>query len=89
MLRPDSYGIEIFLDMVCADKAVTEESVVENTSFDREKVQEILNTVDTEWDRKVARVFLSSNRSRSQIRELGIDDDNVKTDVKTVLLAYY
>ena len=37
VLRPDSYGIEIFLDMVCADKAVTEESVVENTSFDREK----------------------------------------------------
>lgn len=89
VLRQGSYGIKVFLHVVCSDKAVTEGRVVENTSFDREKVQEILNRVDTEWDRKVARVSLSSNRSRSQIHDLGTDYDNVKTDVKTVHLAYY
>ncbi|CAB4005269.1 Hypothetical predicted protein, partial [Paramuricea clavata] len=53
-------------------------SMLEGTlQLHAENGHEILATVDTEWDRKVAQVLLASERSRSKISELGIDPDNI------------
>lgn len=84
VLRPDSFGIEVFLNMICAEDIDTEERFVDNIVLDADKVQGILSTVDTEWDRKVARVILGANQTRSQIRKLGIDVDSVKTETNKV-----
>ena len=84
VLRPDSFGIEVFLNVICPGDNDTEEGSVEKMVLDTEAVQGIMSTVDTEWDRKVARVILSANRTRSQISKLGIDVDKVKTETSKV-----
>ena len=50
-----------------------------------DKVQGTLSTVDTEWDRKIVRVIVAANCSRSQMNKLGIDADSVKTDTSKVI----
>ena len=37
----------------------------------------LLNSMDTEYDKNVAKVILSAGRSRAQIDELGINADNI------------
>ena len=48
-------------------------------------IQGIILTVDTEWDRKVARVLLCANRTRSEIEMLGINSQHVVSATKKVL----
>ena len=48
-------------------------------------IQGIISTVDTEWDRKVARVLLCANRTRSEIEMLGINSQHVVSATKKVL----
>ena len=81
ILRPDDCSLEVFLDMICSSGSIVSPERVE---LDAEKVQSILQTVDTEWDRKVSRVLLSANRSRSEINQLGIDPDNIRADIAKV-----
>ncbi|CAB4042502.1 Transient receptor potential cation channel subfamily A member 1 [Paramuricea clavata] len=76
VLRPDSFGIEVFLDMICAEVKNNTEKTDIDADLDVDKVQGIPSTVDTEWDRKGVRVILAANRSRSQMNKLGIDADN-------------
>ena len=78
VLRPDNIDIGNLLDMITTIKATPNVLTVERLVLDAEKVKSLLSTVDTEWDRKVARVFLSVNRSRNQLEELGIDSDKTK-----------
>ena len=48
-------------------------------------IQGIISTVDTEWDRKVSRVLLCANRTRSEIEMLGINSQHVVSAIKKVL----
>ena len=86
VLRPDSFGNEVFLSMICAAGSNYEETPNDGMILDGEKVKGIMDTVDTEWDRKVARVALCANRTRKQIHELGIDVQIVKTDYCKVII---
>ena len=47
-------------------------------------MEELLKCVDTEWDKKVIRVLLSVNRSRSKIDQLGMDSVNVLQNIEEV-----
>lgn len=82
VLRPDSCNIETFLDTISrpADGMASENTL----KLSRENVKEILATVDTEWDRKVARVLLAAERSGSKIDKLGISADIIKADTLKV-----
>ena len=51
VLRPDNCSLEVSLDMLCSSEGIVS---LERMELDAEKVQGILQTVDTEWDRKVA-----------------------------------
>lgn len=84
VLRPDSCNLETFLDIISrpAPSRVSE-STLELTA---ENVKEILATVDTEWDRKVARVLLAAERSGSKMDQIGISSDNIKQDTLKVSL---
>ena len=84
VLRPDSFDIGNFLDMVTTIKTRPNDLTEEKLVLDAEKVKYIMCTMDTEWDRKVARVFLSANRSRKQLEDLGIDSDKTSTDIQKV-----
>ena len=82
VLRPDFCSLEVFLDMLCSSDNINVPFGC--TKLDSETIQGIMQTVDTEWDRKVARVFLGASRSRNEIKELGIDPDNIKQDTAKV-----
>ena len=55
--------------------------------FNAEKAQGIFDTVDTKWDRKVASVMVCANRTRSEISKLGINVDNVKSNINKVCIS--
>ena len=61
VLRPDSFGNEIFYSMTCAAGSNYQDKADDEMILDTEKVKGIMDTVDTEWDRKVARVALCAN----------------------------
>ena len=83
VLRPDCCSLEVFLDMLCSSES-TNTPLHDRTDLDAEKVHGIMQTIDTEWDRKVARVLLGSDRSRKEVKELGIDPDNINQDTAKV-----
>lgn len=45
----------------------------------------ILESMDTEWDRKCARVLLSSSRSNSELENLGLDANSVRSASKVIV----
>ena len=45
----------------------------------------ILDTLDSEWDRIVARVLLGVDKSREQLEELGINDDDISKNIQKVM----
>ena len=55
--------------------------------INRENVDMLLNSVDTEYDKNVAKVILSAGRSRAQIDELGINADNIVSLCEKVALV--
>ncbi len=79
VLHPDSYDLANFLDMISKIGLANQESML-----DAQKLKSLMDTMDTEWDRKVARVFLSANRSRARLEELGIDFDKTSAEVDKV-----
>ena len=85
VLRPDCCSLEVFFDMLCS----SENASYDGTFIDKESAQGITQTIDTEWDRKVARALLASDRSRKEIKELGIDPDNIKQDTDKVSFTLF
>ena len=69
VLRPDNCSLEVFFHMMCSTRNVES---AENTWLDADKVRGIVQTVDTEWDRKVVRVLLAANRSRREMVTLAL-----------------
>ena len=45
--------------------------------FDNDFITKLLDTVDTEWDRKLIYVLLGASRSRKELSGVGIDSDNI------------
>lgn len=45
----------------------------------------ILDTIDTEWDMKVAKTLLTYKRSYPELANLGINTDSIKRDNQKVL----
>ena len=44
----------------------------------------ILESMDTKWDRKCARVILTSSRSNSELENLGLDANSVRSASKSL-----
>lgn len=65
---------------------VTAQNQMNETRFEMNKqtIQQLMKTVDTEWDRKVVRIIIGATRSRSEIESLGIDPDSLCKDEKDV-----
>ena len=82
LLRPAEFELEFFLQELTSDTEIygttglcsKGQSKIEIT---RENVDMLLNSMDTEYDKNVAKVILSAGRSRARIDELGINADNI------------
>ena len=73
--------MELFLDTLCKKIDVEPPS---RFYLDKPFVQNLLRTMDSEWDRQVARVLLGVDKSRTELENLGIDGEKISRNVETV-----
>lgn len=74
ILRSDDVDLSSFLNELSSDinkKKTNQKAFV----LTKEIVQMLLNSMDTEWDKKVARVFLGALHSLAELEELGITSE--------------
>eukprot|EP00794_Sanderia_malayensis_P000902 gene902-205_t len=83
ILRPEIFELDTFFDYVAQRKLI--QKCKPRTSLDKLLVQRILSTLDSEWDRKVARVLLGIDPTRSQLEELGISEDDISKNTQKVM----
>ena len=83
LLRSKDIDLELFLEeFIQSKERETEQSV--RLDLTNDLVQEILCTVDSEWDKKIIRVLLGTTRSREELEKLGIKSDNIAKDQEYV-----
>ena len=51
---------------------------------DKHFLQDALKEFDTEWDKSLAKILVTGNKSHSEIRKLGINDDNLQVEYERV-----
>ena len=82
VLRPDGVDMELFLDNVC--QKCEDDSMTCRIDLDMEFVQSLLASMDSEWDKVVARVLIGLDRSRKQLDALGIHGRDMSKNVEKV-----
>ena len=84
VLRPDNFDLEDFFFEILnfAEKDLSSSHFATN-----KEIGALYSILDTEWDRKVFRVFLGGSRSRSEFDNLGFDSDNMCKD-KTEVFGF-
>lgn len=81
-LRPDEVDLESFLlDIFSACSTKSGHSAL---VLDKETVQGIVTTMDSEWDKICLRVILRSTFSREEMTALGFDPDNLPSMTERV-----
>ncbi len=84
LLRPDGVDLEDFFEKVYGDDD-EDEPVSTRLTIDKDFVRDMLASADTEWDRKLLRVLLSSSRSFSELKTLGISCGDIGNKTAEVL----
>ena len=71
LLRSSDVDLELFIEDIVSsnDNSEVEESRI---IISRDFLQDMLNSMDSAWDKKVLKVALGGTRSRNQLQELGI-----------------
>ena len=72
-LRPDDIDIANLVEVIFRDTKQSSEKF----QINYESLQMLLQSMDTEYDKQVAKILICANRSRSQISALGIDPDSI------------
>ena len=83
VIRPDNFDMERFLHFVSLPFRTR---LVPRLKLDKCLIHSILDTLGSEWDRIVARVLLGVDKSREQLEELGINDDDISKNIQKVIL---
>ena len=85
LLRSDDTDLEFFMEDFY--KLFTfESSTAENRlNIDRELLHDILNSMDSEWDKNIAKVIIGATRSRAELHKLSIDSHNISKLTEEVL----
>lgn len=87
IVRPDNHDMDIFLEFVSQEKEYLQ--FTPRIQLDKWLVEGILNTFDSEWDRLVGRVLLGINRSRKELKHLGIDEEDAAKNTEKVTYTVY
>ena len=77
MLKSNDVDLELFLEAFIEYMEQKNECKDARLDLNLETVTELIESMDTEWDKKVVRVILGANRSRSEINKLGMDSDKI------------
>ena len=77
--------MELFLDTICNEQ--NKKKFTPRIELDQYVVEGIFETLDTEWDRVVARVLLGPNRSIKDLNSLGIDGNEISRNIDKVIIS--
>lgn len=83
VLRPAEIDMELFFDTICKK---VDDQFPSRIYLDKSFVQSLLRTMDSEWDRQVARVLLGVDKSRKELENLGIDSEKISRNVEKVYI---
>lgn len=73
-----SNEIDLSAFLVCFGDEISEVTPKEKRlELNRENIQSLLNSMDSEWDKKVARVILGATHSLIELNGLGIDSNTI------------
>ena len=76
VIKPNNFDLHYF---ACAMMSkMQSEQIANKVILDKSLVQKLINSMDTEWDKKIARVTFGACRSRSEIDKLGISSHDIK-----------
>ena len=70
ILRSDDCDLHVPLDLLAKELKPTQADI--QLSLTAELLKAMLSSMDSEWDRKVARLLLGSNRSLLELHNLGM-----------------
>ena len=76
VLRSDNVDMEQFIEdfiSLLSERDTSEDRL----SLDAKLCTDLLNSMDSKWDKNVVRVLIGSTRSRKEIAKLGIDSHNI------------
>ena len=83
VLKSNEMDIEFFLEALIG--MLTCDAQPRRLEIDAEIVRQLLESMDTEWDRKVLRMILGADRSRTELSKLGIESDLITQITAEVL----
>ena len=81
LLRSDDICLDSFLSLVVNNEVVNADN---SDVVGKEFCQDLVSVLDTEWDRRVFRVFAACGRSNSEFTALGFKSDLRNSDRKKV-----
>ena len=88
-IRPDgSHHTESLLQWLLLDHNRPSDDIVDENkglTLNASNTSAILESMDTKWDRKCARVILTSSRSNSELENLGLDANSVHSASKVIV----
>ncbi|KXJ23812.1 hypothetical protein AC249_AIPGENE11233 [Exaiptasia diaphana] len=85
VLRPDDVDMACFIEELLQIGAVTGNVSRERVTLNNETVHALINSMDSEWDRKVARVLIGANRSNKELKQLGVSIENINKSTEEVI----
>ena len=77
MLKPNDVDLELFLGALIEYMKQKNECKNARLDLNMETVTELIESMDTEWDKVVVRVIFGASRSSSEIDKLGMDSDKI------------
>ena len=87
VLRPDGVDMELFLDNIC--QKCEDNFMTCRIDLDMGFVRSLLASMDSEWDKVVARVLIGLDRSRKQLEALGIHGRDMSKNVEKVSYNHF
>ena len=84
VLRSDDVDMAHFIEELL-QVGVTGNVSRERVTLNNETVHALINSMDSEWDRKVARVLIGANRSNKELNQLGISIENINKSTEEVI----
>ncbi len=83
VLKSNEADLELFFEAAFNEKSQEFERFLVDCTF----VQELMQCVDSEWDKKIIRALIAVNKSRKEIQKLGMDSDRVVKNIDEVKQA--
>ena len=75
-----SQSIDVCMLIQCITSNSEDDEAISNSNINKEQVQSILKSMDTEWDKTCARMLFSADKTNSAINECGIDASLVRSN---------